>query len=164
MIKRNRKAQIKFGESFAIIILVYVIIVAGMVWYNNNNEKKIYEMQQRDKMERAFEKYYYIINSDILHKSEQGDIDEEFDLISLRIFSNYTKNEINKDYIRRQIGECTIIVELVDKEFNSLENITLYNSTQTKFTNIESFKTLIPIYDITSKKTNMGKLTVLTYS
>ena len=160
----RKKSQIKFGETFAIIILVYILIVAGMVWYNNSNSKKISLMQEEDKKDKAFEKYYYIVNSDLLHKSEQGDVDEEFDLISLRVFSTYTVNDVNNEHIRKQIGESTVKLEIVNRDFESVENFTLYYKTPNKINGQEGFKTLIPVYDSVNKETYIGKLTVITYS
>lgn len=160
----KKKAQIKFGETFGIIILVYILIVAGMVWYNKVATNNIAEMQEQDNKDKAFEKYYYIVNSDLLHKSELGDVDEEFDLTSLKIFSEYSSQSENKEYIRRQIGESTVLVEIVDKDFNSIENITLYNKTPKEILGGEGFKTLIPVVDPINDVTHIGKLTVIVYS
>lgn len=163
----NKKSQIKFGETFAIIILVYIILVIGMVWYNNINTNSIKEMQENDLRDRSFEKYFYIVNSELLHVTSQGDVDEEFDLTSLEIFSNYSKS--NREFIRKQLGEATVIVELYDKDFESIKNITLYdlryeNSNNKNRKNEERFKTLIPVKDTIKKETNIGILNVIIYN
>jgi len=159
----KKNAQIKFGETFGVIILVYIIVMVGMIWYNNINTKDIAQMNEKNQRDRAFEKYYYVINSDMLHVSEQGDVDPEFSLTSFRVFSNYTKNE-GKEHIRQQLGESIIVLEIVDKDFVSQENLTVYNNTPKDFKNRESFKTLIPVMDKINKKTSIGILTVYTYS
>lgn len=159
----KKKAQIKFGETFGIIILVYILIVAGMIWYNKVASNNIAEIQEKDNRDKAFEKYYYVINSDMLHKSQLGVTDEEFDLSSLKIFYEYSRSDENKEHIRKQIGESTILVEIVDKDFNGIENLTLYNKTPTEIKTKESFKTLIPIEDPIEDVTYIGKLTVIVY-
>ncbi|MDA3854754.1 MAG: hypothetical protein PF569_00745 [Candidatus Woesearchaeota archaeon] len=163
----NKKSQIKFGETFAIIILVYIILVIGMVWYNNVSTNSIKEMQENDLRDRSFEKYSYIVNSEFLHVTSQGDIDEEFDQVSLEIFSNYSKS--NKEFIRKQLGEATVIVELYDKNLKSIKNITIYdlrydNSNNENRKNEERFKTLIPVKDTINKETNIGILNVIIYN
>jgi len=160
----RKKAQIKFGETFAIIILVYIILVAGMVWYNKISTENIAQIQEDNKKDKAFEKYYYIINSPLLHKSEFGDIDEEFDLTALKIFKNYSNNQSNQKYIRSKLGYSTIYVKIIDKDFNHIENITIYNVTPTKITQQETFKSLIPVTNLTQDKTFIGRLYVTIYN
>jgi len=160
----KKKAQIKFGETFAIIILVYIILVAGMVWYNKISSDNIAEIQENNKKDKAFEKYYYIINSPLLHKSEFGDVDEEFDLAGLKIFESYSQNISNQKYIRSKLGYSKIQVEIIDKDFNFIENITLYNITPKEITQQESFKSLIPVTNSIDDKTYIGKLQVTIYN
>lgn len=162
MKNNRRKGQIKFGETFGIIILVYIIVMVGMMWYNNINTKDINEMLQDDRRDRSFEKYYYIVNSNLLHKSEAGDIDEELDLVSLRIFSNFS-NSTGKEFIRKQLGESTILIEIRDFCYNSIENITLYNNTPNGTLNVEKFKTLIPVISPINQTTYLGVLSVIVY-
>jgi len=164
----KRKAQVKFGETFAIIILVYIILMIGMIWYNNINTKNINEMSEESLKQRSFEKYYYIMNSDLLHKTEQGDVDEEFDLAALRAFANYT-NGNQKEYIRKQLGEALVTVKLYDRNLEEIEEqIVLYNNTydpnlQSKIKNEIVFKALIPVVDTVEKRTNLGILSVIIY-
>jgi hypothetical protein len=164
----KRKAQVKFGETFAIIILVYIILMIGMIWYNNINTKAINEMSEESLKERSFEKYYYIMNSDLLHKTEQGDVDEEFDLAALRAFSNYSTGN-QKEYIRKQLGEALVTVKLYDKDLDEIEDeIILYNNTynpnlNSKIKNEVVFKALIPVVDAVEKRTSLGILSVIIY-
>lgn len=160
----KKKAQIKFGETFGVIIIVYLIIMVGMIWYNNINIKTINEMNQNNQKDMAFEKYYYITNSQFLHISQQGDVDQEFDLTSLKIFANYSKTPQGEEYIRKQLGESTITIELLNKNLNSKQNLTIYNKTPAKTTNKEQFKTLIPVIDPINKTTDIAILTVIVYT
>jgi hypothetical protein len=89
-----KKSQVKFGETIGIIIIVYIIVVLGFVWYNNTNTKSINEMFENDQRDRAFERYHFVMNLDLLHKSQRGFVDSEFDLNSLRAFSNFSKGPL----------------------------------------------------------------------
>jgi hypothetical protein len=136
----------------------------GLIWYNNHSSKELNEISKEDQIDRAFEKYNYIVNSNLLRTSQQGDIDEEFDLVSLRAFSNFSKNEPGKELVRKQLTESTILVQIFDFKFNSIENITLYNKTPSEIEDWEQFRTLIPIKDPVSKKTYIGLILVKVYN
>lgn len=175
----NKKAQIKFGETIGVILVVYIIIMTGMIWYNNINNKNLQEIRDNDLRERAFEKYYYLNNLDLIHISQRGYIDEEFDIIGLRTLENYSNTENGREHLRKQLGESTIIVkvynystELNDTNYNEL--LVLYNNTPKEFdtvgnrlrkiTSEDNFRTLIPIIDPTSEiKTKLGYLQITNY-
>ena len=161
----KKKSQIKFGETFGVIIVVYLLLMFGLIWYNNHNTDEIHKMQKEDQIKRALEKYYYVANSNLLRLSQKGDIDEEFDLISLRAFSNFSNQEPGKELVRKQLVESTITISLYDKAFNSIENITIYNKTPSqKIEDKESFRTLLPVTDPINKTTYIGILSVTVYN
>jgi hypothetical protein len=165
----KKKGQVKFGETFGIIFIVYIIVIIGIIWYNNINTSAIQELSDDSQRDRAFEKYHFIMNSNLLHKSQLGDVDEDFDLYSLKSFRNYSKGN-GTEAVRSQLGESTILVELYDKELAKLPEspILLYNNTikpkdGTK-KKIETFRSLIPIQDTINKETYIGILVVKTYN
>lgn len=164
----KKKGQVKFGETFGIIFLVYIIIMVGMIWYNNINNNTIEELNQDSQRDRAFEKYHFILNSNLLHKSELGDVDEDFDYYSLISFEEYSKGD-SKEFVRNELGESTVIVEVYDRELNELRDpIVLYNNTvepkDGTRKKIETFRSLIPVIDTVKKETHMGVLIVKTYN
>ncbi len=164
----NKKAQIKFGETFGIIILVYIMFVSGMVWYNSVNSNSILEMQERDKIDRAFEKYYYVVNLDLLHVSEQGNVDQEFDLVSLRNFYNYSKTNDAREIVRRQLGDSLVRIQILDKvgdKFKIVENITLYNNSldESDVKLKENFKTVVSVSDPITNDISLAYLEVIVY-
>ena len=159
----RKKAQIKFGETFGIIIIVYIVVMVGMVWYNTSSGKEIREMNEENKVDRAFEKYYYVVNSNMLHLSQHGDIDEEFDLVSLRVFENYSDSEPAREMVRQQLGEALVTLDVYDNEFNLIENFTVYNRTPEEYKNREAFRTLIPVVDPIEKRTRIGMLYVYVF-
>jgi len=160
-----KKAQINFAETFAIIIIVYIVIVVGMVWYNQHNSKKVEEMQFNDKMQRSFEKYYFIVNLNLLHKTEHTDIDEEFDLTALQVFEkSYMNDPQSKDFIRSQLGDSLVSVDILNFDLTLNQTIIVYNNTPSKIRNIETFRTLIPVYNPITRKNHIGKLTLRSYT
>ncbi len=172
----KKKSQVKFGETFGIIIIVYIVIVMGMVWYNKINTNDINEMTQKDNLQKAFEKYNYMVNSDLLHLSQQGDVDEEFDLQAIKTFEEYSNSTQGKEIVRRQLGESTITIKIMSKdptthEFQDEEEFLIYNNTPNKNKKIgngvfekNKFRTLIPVVDSIEKKTKLGLLEVTVYN
>lgn len=163
----KKKSQIKFGETIGILIIVYLVLVAGFMWYNKVNANNINDIYQKDKRAQAFEKYYFIVNLDMLHVSQRGFIDEEFDLNGLRSLNRYSKTDEGGEYLRKRLGEATITVEIFNHTNlrNSSETIILYNvsydsNVANELLGVESFKTIIPIVDKTNSKHHIGLLEV----
>ncbi len=164
-----KKAQVKFGETIGIIIIVYIIVVLGFVWYNNSNSKAINDIFEEDQRERSFERYHFVMNLDLLHKSQRGFVDSEFDLNSLRSFTEFSKEE-GREFVRSKLGDSKVTLNLYslnrslgDVSFDSIENLTLYNSTPDYEFQNEGFTSLIPVYDYATKKTYLGILEVTSF-
>ena len=157
-----KKAQIKFGETFAILIIVYIILVSGLMWYNSINSNDIRELYENDRKNQAFEKYYFIINLDLLHVSQRGFIDEEFDINSIRVFEGYLKSELGREYLRERLGDAIITIKIYNNTnlSNSKEEILLYNQTPGNILGQETFRSLIPVRDESAKKNYIGLVEV----
>lgn len=153
-----KKAQVKFGETLAVIIVVYLMILVGSIWYNNINQRDLEKIFQDDQVNRAFEKYYFISNLDLLRVSQRGKLDATFDYHSLKTFYNFSKSDQGKEFIRTNLGEATIQLYLynssifdskndIDEKINSFENFTLYNYSLQQRSNKEIFWSVIPVKD-----------------
>ncbi|MCA9495907.1 MAG: hypothetical protein KC589_03110 [Nanoarchaeota archaeon] len=171
----NKKAQVKFGETIGVIIIVYIIVMTGLMWYNNINSKDINKLKYNNQQELAFEKYYYIANLDLIHLSQKGIIDKEYDINALYTMYNFSISKKGREFLRNQLGESIITLELYRN--NELETktpyeiITLYNNTpKTQINGIEvkeikeriPFKTLIPVRD-NEGKTIIGILNIVAF-
>lgn len=166
----KKKAQIKFGETIGVIIIVYMILMVGLIWYNNYNTKSLNELRENDLKDRAFEKFNYIKNLNLIHLSEQGIIDTKFDKASLMAMANMSQNKTGKEYFSRQLGEATIIVEIYNSSNLNLTNyeevILLYNSTPNAnktIINQETYKTLLPVFDPEDKSVKIGYMKLTNY-
>ena len=167
----KKKGQVKFGETFGIIFIVYIVLVIGFIWYNNINSKQVAQIFEDDQRDRAFERYYFITNLDMIHLSQRGYIDSDFDYYSLDIMQNYTQTDEGFEYFRSKLGESTITVNISSMNFsnsgvvfNHINYFVLYNNTPKQDYNIEKFTTLIPIRDSLNNKNYMGVLEVITYT
>lgn len=167
----RKKAQIKFGESIGVIIIVYIIIMVGMIWFNSINNSDIQQTRNDDLKNKAFEKYFYVINLDLIHQSQEGDVKEEFNLNSLIAFTNYSKTQIGKKYLKKRLGEATITLDVYSREELLNGNIpskklVLYNVTPAKnkdITNTDLFRSLIPVHDEINKTNEIGILKITNY-
>jgi len=171
--KSNKLSQIKFGETIGVIIIVYIIIMVGLIWFNNINNSDISDMSKKNLENKAFEKYQFVINFDLIHKSERGDIDEEFDLISLRALSNYSKTKIGEKYLSYRLSFSTITVDIYNKsvfsginDTNMQESLILYNKTPNsnrEISDVIIYKTLIPIRDNIINENDIGVIYIKSY-
>jgi hypothetical protein len=166
----SRKAQVKFGETIGVIFIVYLVIVLGFVWYNSSNSKAIAEQLEKQQNEQAFEKYDYILKLNLLHKSELGYIDQEFDKTSIESMANYTLLDFGKEHFRKRLGTSRVDFYLYDINMNSISNITVYNNTPVSddpFNNRRfkqtSYRTLVPVYDGVGKTSYVGVLEILDF-
>jgi len=166
----RKKAQVKFGESFGIIIIVFFIIMAGMIWYNKINTNSIKKINDEDQFNKAFEKYYYLKELDLIHSSQRGMVDKQFDLNSLLVFSNYSKTPIGGEYVRKRLDYSSVIFYVYntneDLKLNSPNlNIILYNNTPTNIERIKEpviFITYFPVEN-DENKILIGKLEIKSY-
>ena len=180
----NKTGQIKFGETIGVIIIIYFIVTFGLIWYNSINTDSIKELSDKDKQNRAFEKYYFIVNSNLVHISQRGYIDKEFDLYSLKTMQEYSKTKEGKLYLDNYLGNSKIQVLVFDKNFQNsnvdinsptkhfdsnnipIKNLLiLYDNKPSNNINTikQTHKTLIPIRDEVSKTTYLGILEVINY-
>lgn len=160
---KSKSAQIKFGETIGVIIIVYIVVVVGFVWYNNVNSQNLAEMYDQDRKNLAFEKYYFIVNLDLIRESQRGFVDEEFDLDSLRVLSNYSQNQ-GREYMSSRLGFANVTILLLDPNNyqNVEEEISLYESYPefSRVTALETFRTLVPVIDNEEDKTKLALLEV----
>lgn len=170
----QKKSQIKFGESIGVIVIVYIVLMSSLMWYNNISKTDINNLYLDDQKERAFEKYTYINNLDLLHISQRGITDNEFDKNSLIAFSSYTKitgNLSGKEHIRKQLGESVVTIKIYNytsiKNFTPYLNLTLYNNTPKDYNSKTyekvSYKTLVSVTSTNEKRTDIGLLEIYVF-
>jgi len=161
-----KKTQIKFGESIGVIIVVYIVLLLGLLWYNNINNKTLNNMFEKDERQRAFEKYQFVNNLDLIHVTDNGIVDEDFSLISLNVMENFSKTKDGAQLLRSQLGESIVSVDLYNysvskKELNVTKTLVLYNYTKNNIKKSRIvYRTLIPVYDEIEERYIIGLLNV----
>jgi len=103
-------------------------------------------------------------SSDSTIKSSNGDIDEQYTTTNINTFYEYSQTD-GKEFVRKQLGNSLITVELVNSEFDSQSNLTIYNNTPKSFIRKENYKTLIPVINDTNKnKAYIGILKITVFN
>lgn len=166
----TKKTQVKFGETIGIIIIVYLIIMVGLIWYNNYNTKSLNELRINDLNDRAFEKFSYLNKLTLIHLTQEGIVNNEFDESSLIAMANMSQTKEGKEYFSKQLGKSTIIIEIFNSSNTNLtyyeKRIILYNNTpntQKKIINQQTYKSLIPVYDSKDKSIKIGYIQLTNY-
>lgn len=167
---KSNKAQIKFGETFGVIIIVYLMIFSGLVWYNKSNQENLKQIYNDNNNNLAYEKYQFIYNLDLLHDSKRGDIDEEFNYISLKTMQNYSNTTLGKEFLLKRLDYCQIKIKIYNfsvfdhiNSTNMQETIVVYNKTYKNKENIikpDFYRTLIPIRDNLNNQNLIGLLEI----
>lgn len=169
----NLKAQIKFGETIGILFIVYLVLMFGIMWYNGKNSDDIDELYIKDAQDRALEKYYFILYSDLLKTSQQGFQKNTFDMVSLIAFSNYSKTSQGSSFLQRRLGEGLITLKvyssgsIFESQNVAYEEIILYNNSpefreNSQLLRKQVFTSLLPVTDEREgqRKTYLGILRV----
>jgi len=165
----DRKAQVKFGESIGVIIVVYILLMIGSIWYSKINNADLNDIIEEDQKNKAFEKYYYFVNYPYVHESKMGIIDGgRYDLLSLRVFANYSDSGMGRGMLKEQLGHSLISIKIFNRtNFNLVdfeEEITLYNysynMTTNKYKSIKKnpYRTIVSVYDPVNRQNKIGLL------
>lgn len=168
----NIKAQVKFGESIGVIIIVYILLIIGSIWYSKINNSDLNNIIEENQKNIAFEKYYYFVNYPYIHKSQMGIIDGgKYDLLSLRVFSNFSKINIGKQMLKDQLGHSLIQIKIFNRTNYNLvnyeENIVLYNysynESNYKSVDTNPYTTIVSVYDPIERQNKIGILTLVDF-
>ena len=124
----KKKAQVKFGETIGIIIIVYIVIMIGLLWYNDVNSDSLDELYTKDQKSRGFEKYYHITNNHMLREAQQGYIDEEFNLESIYAMSIFSQSKNGSDYLDKFLGYSSVSIKYYDINLENPKVIGIYSN------------------------------------
>lgn len=172
-----KKAQIKFGETFAIIFIVFLIVMIGGLWYNNIMTSEVQDMREEQQREEALIMFSYMTNDPFVRDTRMGYVEGKMNLDSIEAFHNFSNSEEGVDYLRPRIGEGIATIEVynrstlheVDGDVVAQEQYTLYNYTSPStqdvmlsggLVNWESFTTFVQVYDPNKEETNIARLNV----
>ena len=163
----RNKSQIKFGETFGILIIMYFVIIFGIKFYESYLKDNIEEIKEEDRKLRENEKFTYFSKLNYLKYSVSGINKYGFDLYSLEAYKNYT--DIYEDDVEEKLGYANATIYIIDinnSNYNLSVNrtINLYENTLDDFKSKIIYREIHPIRDMINERNYLGILQVDFYS
>ncbi|MFT4244697.1 MAG: hypothetical protein ACMXYB_04570 [Candidatus Woesearchaeota archaeon] len=177
-----RKGQIKFGETFAVMIVVFFAFIFGAQFYVSSLESSFEESLRERQQTQALERLEFALNYDPFLRRSLNNQERIYNLLSIQAFSKL--DNVSKNRIFR---ESEIIVRLYKleyeqtsrgfnfEEFNNFNDgsniLVLHNNTrrfysnsgQITATNIIPHSAIINIYDPVNREVYTGILEVRSF-
>ena len=178
----HKNAQIKFGETFAVMIVVFFAFIFGAQFYVSSLESSFEESLRERQQTQALERLELALNYDPFLRRSLNNQERIFNLLSIQAFSeldNITKNRIFRE------SEITVRLyrleyEQTSKEFsfeefndfNDNSNIlVLHNNTQRFYSNsgqiiatsIIPHSAIINVFDPVTREVYTGILEVRSF-
>ena len=182
-LKFNVSGQIKFGETFAVMIVVFFAFIFGAQFYVSSLEASFEESLRERQQTQALERLELALTYDPFLNIRFGIRERVFNLLSIQAFSeldNLTRNRIFR--------ESEIIIRLYEIEFNVTENryvfkeledfdgqgnniLVLHNNTARFYTNngriiassVLPHSAIVNVYDPRDSEIYMGILEVRSF-
>jgi preprotein translocase subunit YajC len=163
--KKNLKAQIKMGESVAVMVVFFILLMFGFTFYSKFQEysyKKEMEKQNQLKVLQVSQKASYIPELQCTIQNVQTD--NCFDMQKINYFNKLTESENEHVYYYNLFGNSLIYVEDI---FPNPENYTVYNASLEDVQDAE-FEVLtsnvpVALFNASSNKYAIGILRILYY-
>ena len=158
----SKRAQVKMGETIAIMFIFFILLIVGAVFYMNLQRTTVYREIQEAYELRAVEISQTISFLPEAQCTESNVIKAScFDLYKLIGLSKVTQTPKGLNLYSREFGTTTI--ELI-KIYPGGGNWTLYDNQKAEFTTAPVTNIPIMIYNTTSDKYYFGVLKVTTYN
>ena len=177
-LKKYSSAQVKFGETFAVLIVVYFAFVFGAQLYISSLENSFTESQIQTQDTQALETLDYVLNYPLFLNSRDDSTDLVFNELNINAFSeldNLTKNAIFRNTL--------ISIELYEPSFNyaplaqsltitnSGDVVILHNNSRNFFDSSGNFigsriiphSSVVNVYNPETKEQKIGILRILVY-
>lgn len=111
----SSSAQIKFGETFAVLIVVFFAFIFGAQFYVSSLENSFEESLRERQQTQALERLEFTLNYDAFLRRSLNNQERTYDLLSIEAFSNL--DNLTKNRIFR---ESEIVVRLYNSTYNPL--------------------------------------------
>ncbi|MFP4401922.1 MAG: hypothetical protein ACLFPL_01715 [Candidatus Nanoarchaeia archaeon] len=167
--------QIKFGETFAILIIVFFAFIFGAQFYISSLESSFQESQRETQDTQALERIERVITYGPYLDSSSNSQTRVLNKLNIESFSqldNITKNSI--------FGVSTITISLYNISFNDLSQdisfvpevtkLVIHNNTANFFEDskfqgdrILPHRGVVSVYDPQTKRVQMGVIEVISY-
>jgi hypothetical protein len=162
-IRSRRRAQIKMGETIAIMFIFFILLIIGAVFYMN---------VQRSAVKREISEAYELRSVEIsqiisflpeVQCTESNVVKAScFDLYKMIALSNITQTAQGLRFYSREFGTTTIRLNKLYPQPES--EWVLYDNPKQEFTSAPVTNVPISLYNTTSDKYYFGVLQITTYS
>lgn len=172
----NKASQIKFGETFAILIVVFFAFIFGAQFYVSSLEESFEDSQSQREDNQALERLNLVLNYGPFLHSSNNNVEKMFNLLSIKSFSNLDERVKNKVF-----GSSEIVISLYNTTFDETsqnimfekdQDLVLFNNTEqfysssgelTQTNKILPHSSVITVYDPKERTTQVGVITVRSF-
>ncbi|MBT5021374.1 hypothetical protein HOK51_10150 [Candidatus Woesearchaeota archaeon] len=155
---KSKKAQVRMGETIAILFIFFILLIIGALIYFNIQKTTI----RRDIAERfeasAVELSQVVSFLPEIQCTEKNVVEPGcFDLFKIIALSDISKEKQNSAYYSREFGQSLIQI----KQIYPFEmSWTLFNNTPDKLVESSLFQIPISIFDASEEASNFGILQI----
>ena len=154
----NKKAQVKMGETIAILFIFFVLLMVGAMVYFNV-QKTTFRREMTEQFEaRSVELAQVISFLPELQCTEKNVVEPGcFDLYKLAALDYISKQEQNSAYYAREFESSLISVNLIYPDDVSY---VIFNNTPVKYFESSSFQVPVSVFDAFNDASSFGVLEV----
>ncbi|MBU0461888.1 MAG: hypothetical protein KJ574_04860 [Nanoarchaeota archaeon] len=157
----HRNAQVKFGETIAILFIFFLLIVVGAVFYVRIKAVSVSREVTEFKDVRAVELSQTISFMPEFQCTEVNVVEPScFDLYKLKAMEKVSKDSENKAFYLRELGN--VLIEIL-QVYPPGATIVPYNNTPGNFTLASQSNVPISLFNVTGQRYYFGVLRITTY-
>ena len=170
----SKVSQIKFGETFAILIVVFFAFIFGAQFYVSSLESSFEESRIQRQDTQSLERLEFVLNYEPFLHSTDNNRERKYNLLYIEAFSNLDTRVKNNIFANSEI-----VLYLYDISFNEATQRVIFNEASTSqlvlFNNTKQFyddtgeisasrilphSAVINVYDPKTRKTQVGILRI----
>ena len=159
---RSKRAQMKMGETIAILFIFFILLIIGAVFYMNLQRTTVYRDIEHAYELRAVELSQVISFMPELQCTEANVVKPScFDIHKMRALSHVAQKNLGLLLFDREFGETKIEVLVI---YPPSENILLWDKPKPGYTSAPVTHIPISLFNSTSGKRAFGILEITVYS
>lgn len=139
-ISTSKSSQIKFGETFAILIVVFFAFIFGAQFYVSSLEDSFEESRIQREDTQSLERLEFVLNYDPFLHSTNNNKEKKYNLLNIEAFSDLDRRVKNNIF-----GNSEIVVYLYNISFEPFSQEVVFN--QATVSQISLFNNTAQFYD-----------------
>lgn len=158
----TRKAQVKFGETIAILFIFFLLIVVGAVFYVRIKAVSVSREVTEFQDVKAVELSQTVSFMPEFQCTEVNVIEPScFDIYKLNAMEKVAEDPLNKAFYLRALGKVSIEILQI---YPPADKIVPYNNSPGNYTAASQSNVPISLFDVTEDEYYFGVLRITTYS